>query len=85
MPYEFHTRKCARTRAEQIRVAAEAGTPEFGPAKQLRDGAFAFEPNEQAYMLRQPLRHYGVPVAELYTGIMVNFALLREARKELGW
>jgi len=55
------------TRQEQIRIAAAAGTPEFGPAHKLHDGAFAFDREESALLLRKPLVDYGKPVAEFYT------------------
>ena len=55
------------TRTDQIRIAASVGTPEFGQARNLLDGAYEFDRQEQASMLREPLRYYGVPIAELYT------------------
>src|SRR5438093_1515131 len=40
------------TRQEQVVTAAAIGTTEFGPAYRLYDGAFAFDPEQKAELLR---------------------------------
>jgi hypothetical protein len=55
------------TREDQIKIAAHAGTPEFGPATILSDGAFRFDPEQAATLLTSRLSAFGRPVAERYS------------------
>src|SRR5262245_59074480 len=54
------------TRREQIVSAAKVGTPEFGPAIRLHDGAVGYDKEEDVWLMKEPLRAFGRPVAELY-------------------
>ena len=60
---------------EQVKRAAAVGTTEFGSAWRLHDGAFAFDREQRAVLLRKPLSHYGEPVVELYSRVWAFYGV----------